>query len=157
MQSSHLGRHEAILELSRLRYEEAIGNRPAADAETALVMIGRGSHDAEATAEMQRFVTQCTQSASVRRAIGGFVAMAEPDLPQALDEAASLGAARVVVQPHLLFGGVLVDRIRHTVEQYRAHYPAIEWIATSHLGPCELLAQAVLGRAAEALLASGAC
>jgi sirohydrochlorin cobaltochelatase len=157
IESSHLGCHEAILELSRLRYGEAIAKRPAVDAgETVLVMVGRGSRDAEATAEMLRFVTRRAQSARVRRAIASFVAMAEPDLPQALDEAGSLGIARVVVQPHLLFGGVLVDRVRRTVEVRSARDPRTEWMTTGHLGPSELVVQAILCRAAEALLTSGA-
>jgi sirohydrochlorin cobaltochelatase len=151
VQAEHLGCHEAILELSERRYREAISAHPANDHDTALVMVGRGSHDAEATAEMRRFAASRAASARVRRASACFVAMAEPGLPPALAEAAGCGAARVVVQPHLLFCGVLVERIRRTVDEYRTRCPAIAWITAAHLGPADLLVHAILCRAAESL------
>jgi len=149
--SEHLGCHGAILELSGRRFDEATRNRAGAKDRTVLVMVGRGSHDADATAEMQRFVGSCRQASQARRAIACFVAMAEPSLSEALDEAVSDGAARVVVQPHFLFGGVLVDRIRQAVDEYRARHPRVDWITTGHLGPSNCLVQAILERAANAL------
>ncbi|MEX0978038.1 MAG: sirohydrochlorin chelatase [Pirellulales bacterium] len=151
-QSTHLGCHAAILELSRLRYDEALAPRshvPGDD--TLLVMVGRGSHDDEASAEMRRFVELRRRTTPVRSALTCFVAMAEPSLTAALDEAASCGAKRIVVQPHLLFGGVLLDRIALAVAGYAARLPHLEWVTTGHLGASMLVAEAVLGRAAQTL------
>ncbi|HEY1785175.1 MAG TPA: CbiX/SirB N-terminal domain-containing protein [Pirellulales bacterium] len=55
-----LGCHEAIVELSIERYRQAILEQATAEQEgvspneTLLILVGRGSSDAEATAEMQR-------------------------------------------------------------------------------------------------------
>jgi sirohydrochlorin ferrochelatase len=57
----------------------------------------------------------------------------------------------VVVQPHLLFGGVLLERIRNVVERQAQCHPRIEWLLTDHLGPSPLVARAIAARAAESL------
>ncbi len=55
-QAAHLGCHPALVQLSTRRYDEAIASAPpVAAAETVLVMVGRGSHDPQATGEMLRF------------------------------------------------------------------------------------------------------
>ncbi|HEV3024163.1 MAG TPA: CbiX/SirB N-terminal domain-containing protein, partial [Pirellulales bacterium] len=52
----HLGCHDRILELSALRYREALAPRPPVPSdETLLLMVGRGSHDPSANGEMARF------------------------------------------------------------------------------------------------------
>jgi sirohydrochlorin cobaltochelatase len=147
-QSEHLGCHDAIVQLSKLRFDEALVNRPrVAPSETALVMVGRGSRDHAATAEMIEFArlrSQVTPVAIVRTA---FVAMAEPPLEGVLAEVAALGCRRVVIQPHLLFAGVLAERINLLAERFAARYPPTEWITTSHLGPSDLVVRAILDRA----------
>jgi sirohydrochlorin cobaltochelatase len=146
----HLGCHEKILALSRLRFDEAIADTAGGGGDTVLVMVGRGSHDAGATAEMRRFVELRARCSPVRRAWTSFVAMAEPRFTSVLDEVEAGGWTRVVVQPHLLFAGVLVDRIARTVAEYAARSPHVRWVTAGHLGPSELVAQAILGRAAAA-------
>lgn len=151
----HLGCHEKILALSRLRYDEATAQGTACGDDTVLVVVGRGSRDAEATAEMRRFVELRSRATPVRHAWTSFVAMAEPTLTGVLDEATDCGAKRIVVQPHLLFGGVLVERIALAVADYAARYPQLQWITTGHLGPADLVAQALLDRAREAHAPAG--
>ena len=73
--------------------------------------------------------------------------MAEPKLEDVLDQAATWGARRVVVQPHLLFGGVLMDRIRDVVARQAERYPRIEWLLCEHLGASPHVARAVIDRA----------
>ena len=153
----HLGCHDAILRASAERFDEAIAKLAEMDnADTALVVVGRGSHDESATREMQRFVELRSEASGLLRTTACFVAMAEPGLTEVLDEAAASGARRIVVQPHLLFGGVLLERISQTVEQYASRFPRQEWIATSHLGPTEWVAKAILARAMAAPTAQAA-
>ncbi len=147
-QSDHLGCHEAIVELSQLRYDESVAVLPPVLAnETALVIVGRGSHDSEALVEMRQFVALRQRLIPVAEVRTAFVAMAEPRLDIVLEEVVSLPVRRVVVQPHLLFGGVLLDRIAALVEQYARRHPNIQWVTAAHLGPSKLVAQAALDRA----------
>jgi sirohydrochlorin cobaltochelatase len=147
-QAAHLGCHADILELSHARYEEAIASRPAvAPDRTTLLLVGRGSHSASATAEMLAFAAERRARSGLVHAQACFVAMAEPPLDRALRQAAGSGASRIVVQPHLLFGGVLADRIGRTVAAFGLRHPEIEWIVTRHLGPSALVVRALLDRA----------
>jgi sirohydrochlorin ferrochelatase len=92
-QCRHLGCHEAILALSRQRFDEATAHLQPAIDRTALVMVGRGSHDAEATAEMRRFVELRAADTPWHRVFTSFVTMAEPSYVDALAEAADCGRA----------------------------------------------------------------
>ena len=152
VQADHLGCHAELLALSKLRYDEALARAaPVAAEDTALVMVGRGSPDAEATAEMLRFAQLRWQQSAVAQMASGFVAMAEPKLEDVLDQAAEWGAPRVVVQPHLLFGGVLLDRIRDVVARHAECHPGIEWLLSEHLGPAPHVARAIMARTTAAL------
>ncbi len=77
--------------------------------------------------------------------------MATPTLDSVLDEAAQSGLQRIVVQPHLLFAGELLARLRSAVDQCATKHPHAQWFMSAHLGPSELVAEAVLGRVAQVL------
>ena len=143
-QTAPLESREQVLELSARRFREAIPSNSKADPlDTMLILVGRGSHDAEATAEMHRFARLRTQRTRVGRGLVCFLAMQRPSLAEALAEAAASDFARIVVQPHLLFHGLLCDEIKTTVEENRRRSPK-EWIMTSVLGPELELVQAVM-------------
>lgn len=145
--SGPLGCQEKLLQLSVLRYQQALcGEEELAPEGTALVMVGRGSREPTATDEMRRFVDLRCQLAQVGHATTCFLAMAEPTLPQALAAAAATNCRRIVVQPHLLFVGDLLGRLSEEVDAARRHWPQRQWILAEHLGVDRLLAEAVIGR-----------
>jgi sirohydrochlorin cobaltochelatase len=142
--SPHLGCHLRMLELSELRFAEAIASRePVPDAETLLLMVGRGSRDPSANLEMARF----TRLRWERRALGWvetcFTAMTWPSLADGLAAAASLAKRRIVVQPHLLFRGELLTRVQEETAA-AARQNDKEWILAGHLGPHALLVEALI-------------
>jgi sirohydrochlorin ferrochelatase len=47
-----------------------------------------------------------------------------------------------------LFYGLLLDRIAQIVAGYTQRYPRQEWVVAPHLGAHELVAQAIVHRAA---------
>lgn len=146
-QSEPLGCHEAVVRLAAERRREAVaGLTPVPDAETVLVVIGRGSSDPTARAQLDAFVreTRPTQS----RVELGFVAAARPTLDEALGAAARGGAVRrVVVQPHLLFRGHVEEQVSAALNRGRQAHPEIEWVQAARLGADTLVAQAVVDRA----------
>jgi sirohydrochlorin cobaltochelatase len=149
--ADHLGCHPAIVELSKRRFDEALADADAVPAEqTALVVVGRGSYSAAAAAEMLAFVELRRRVTPVGMVGTCFLAMAEPLLESALGQAAASGARRIVVQPHLLFAGTLVDRVGRCVARFANEHPQSTWMATAHLGPCALLSHAVVDRASAA-------
>ncbi len=144
---------EHLLVLSQRRFDEALaGRRPIPDHMTLLLMVGRGSFDAEATAAMHRFAELRGRRAPVGEVKTCFVAMQRPSLAEALAEACGAGFERIVVQPHLLFQGELLAEIQTGVQAVSADAqtaddPRIDWVVTAPLGPEPELAAAILERA----------
>ena len=159
-QASHLGCHPAILQQSSERFAEAVrdqarrrvsprlarrlGEPPLR--ETSLVFVGRGSHDEQATQEMHRFASLAPQSASVATVEVCFFAMAQPSLGETLKRVATASFGRVIVQPHLLFDGLLLTGIRKCMAECAAKHQSTEWLVADPLGPTAKVTQAVLER-----------
>jgi sirohydrochlorin cobaltochelatase len=161
-QAAVLGCHPDIVELSARRYGEAVSqdgeivsqaNANAVAqagghaARTLLLMVGRGSHEAEANVEFARFARLRWEHESIGWLESCFVAMARPTLDEGLRMAASMPFERIVVQPHLLFSGEIMHGVRAAVAAARERAPARQWIVTEHLGAHELLVRALFSRA----------
>ena len=177
VQAGHLGRHPAVVELSTLRMEEAkarAGDRgqETGDRSTCLLLVGRGSRDELATAEMHDFARLREEAARreprpPQNVEVAFLAMARPLLQDKLGLIAGQGYKCVIVQPHLLFCGELVDSIERQVAEARNQFPETEWIAAQPLADLpgaesrasELIEKVILDRCQEAgihVVASGA-
>ena len=141
-----LGCHEHVLTLSERRYREAVTDGVANDItaeETLLVLVARGNRDAEAQQQWSEFVER-------RRRSGGptiapaYLAMADPRLDAVLASAAAGNRRRIIVQPHLLFAGRLLERLQEQVSSLAEKHPRQQWLMAQHLGPSQLLAEAVV-------------
>lgn len=152
-QADVLGLHRLILSLSHRRYEEAVFPSGDPDPETTmLVMVGRGSLDDAATADMIRLTDRRFRHTAVAAATTGFVAMSRPSVGDALSEAAAMRHIRtVVVQPHLLFDGELSRRIERMVCAMASRDVTRHWIVTEHLGPTDEVVDALIDRATSTL------
>jgi sirohydrochlorin cobaltochelatase len=144
-----LGPHPILLDLLEHRIDEVVD--PADRPDTTVLLVGRGSTDPDANAEvckMARLLQETRGYASVETA---FVSLATPAVPAGLDRARRLGARRVVVAPYFLFDGVLPQRvIRQSVEFGQSH-PELEVRLAAHLGDTPELAELVVQRYTEAL------
>ena len=139
-----LGCHPRMLELSELRFDEALASRPVvADEETVLLMVGRGSRDPEANSEMARFSRLRWEQRPLGWVLTCYLAMTWPSLADGLAAAAALAKRRVVVQPHLLFRGELLTRVQEETAAAADRHADKEWIVASHLGPHPLLVDAL--------------
>jgi sirohydrochlorin cobaltochelatase len=154
--AGHLGCHPAILELSARRFEKSLGGRGnVPTSETCLVLVGRGSLDESAIAEMRQFARHRAAMTPVAETHVAFLAMAEPLVGDVLSKLATRGFPRIVVQPHLLLRGELYDSLLADVARCQHEHPATEWIVTSYLAcdsacgcpPDELVTRAVIDRA----------
>jgi sirohydrochlorin cobaltochelatase len=161
-QAPVLACHPDIVELSARRYREAIaqaenqvqskspGTGTTAKtllAKTLLLIVGRGSYEAETNAEFARFARLRWEREPVGWLETCFVAMTRPTLDEGLRMAASMPFERIVVQPHLLFPGELTQGIRAAVGAARERAPDRQWIVTEPLGADELLVRALLSQA----------
>jgi sirohydrochlorin cobaltochelatase len=101
---------------------------------TALVLIGRGSSDPAAIAHCQEFAAKLAARLKIERHFTGFIAIAKPSLPEVLELAAASGAKQIVVQPHLLFSGEMLDTTAAAVFQVGKLHPHIVWRQSDSLG-----------------------
>ena len=144
----HLGCPRGLVNLSERRFQQALGGRPEiAPEQTGLVLVGRGSDDPGATAEMKEFARIYRQVAPVAWMEVGFLDMARPSLAETLATVAARPVRRIVVQPHLLFPGLLVRSVRRMVDDYARESREIDWVMTEPLGPDPLLVEAVVSAA----------
>jgi sirohydrochlorin cobaltochelatase len=125
--------HEAVLELAAQRFAAAHGLH-STDQRTALVLVGRGSSDAGAIDHCRSFATSLATRVGVDQVFTGFLAMAEPSLAAALEQAAASGCQRIVVQPHLLFHGEMLESTRAAIANAAQAHPQMEWLLADNLG-----------------------
>lgn len=145
----HLGLHPSVLTVAEDRIREAVGDGDPA--ETAVVIVGRGSSDPDANADLYKVARLLWDSRGLAMVEPAFVSLAPPGVPAALERCRLLGATRIVVVPYFLFTGVLVDRIGEQVAEWGAARPGIDARPGAHLGADPRIAQLVLERYREAL------
>ncbi|MBB5076251.1 sirohydrochlorin chelatase [Nonomuraea endophytica] len=121
--------------------------------ETAVVLVGEGSTDPVANAEVHRvsrlfWETHAYDFMTVETA---FVSVTPPGVPGGLERCRRLGAKRVIVVPYLLFAGVMLEKVWAQALAYGAGHPDLDIRCAEVIGDCETLADVVIDRYEEAL------
>lgn len=121
----------SLLDLSQLHYENS---RPSASSsKTLLILVGRGSRDVAATEKMQEFANLLAERTNPSAVRVGFLAMAEPRIRDVLSQAAQEEWDTIVVQPHLLFQGELLEELKRLVIEIANRHPQTQWRLAAHL------------------------
>jgi sirohydrochlorin cobaltochelatase len=144
-----LGPHPVLLTLLAERIAAVVPEDRWA--ETAVVLVGRGSTDPDANAEVCKVARLLQETRGFSFVETAFVSLARPDVTEGLARARLLGARTVVVAPYFLFDGVLPQRVvTQSVAFGRAH-PDVDVRVAGYLGDCAGLADLVVERYHEAL------
>jgi cobalt/nickel transport system ATP-binding protein len=143
-----LGIHPLVLAVAEERIKDAVGDGDPA--ETAVVLVSRGSSDPDANADLFKVARLLQDSRGLAMVEASFVSLAPPDVPAAMVRCRRLGARRIVVVPYFLFTGILVDRIGGQARAWAAEHPDITVSVGAHLGPDPRIADLVLERHREA-------
>ncbi|RAO40665.1 Sirohydrochlorin cobaltochelatase [Micromonospora noduli] len=154
-----LGPHPLLHEALEQRIDAALagadraGTEPAgADrAGTWVALVGRGSTDPDANAEVAKVARLLWEGRGYAGVEPGFISLASPSVPAVLERLRRLGARRIVVAPYFLFAGVLPDRIVAQSAEFAAAHPDLDVRVAEVIGDCDALADLVLERYAEAL------
>ena len=149
-QSGPLSRSPTLVDLLSRRVEQSLRRSARIDTtdSVALVAVGRGSYDPCARADMLVLGEILARRTGLTQHAVGFYAMAEPRLPEVLDQAAQEpGIDVVIVQPHLLFQGRLYDAIERQVAEAGERHPRVRFIVGDYLGPVPEVADALAHRA----------
>ena len=146
-----LGIHPKVLAVASDRIAAALTPAARSGSSAAVVLVGRGSTDPDANADLHKVARLLQDTCGLGWAEPAFVSLAPPSVPAALERCRLLGATTVGVVPYFLFTGVLVARIRSQVEAWSAAHPATTVTVGPYLGPDPRIASLVLDRYAEAV------
>jgi sirohydrochlorin cobaltochelatase len=154
-----LGIHTLLLDLLFERAVAALGapgeGGPEA-ARTVALVVGRGSSDPDANAEACKLVRLFGEGRGFSAVLPAFAGITTPRLGEALEAAARGRPGRILVVPHLLFAGRLVDRIREEAADFGTRYPWIRTSVAEPLGPDPRLCTILQERLDQALAGGGA-
>ncbi len=115
----------------------------------ALAMVGRGTSDPVALNHMRELTQLIAAERSIHWHNTGFFAGGATTVDELLESAATASfegqdCDTVLVQPHLLFEGELMDQLRSKVRSMRERFPNRNWILARTLGADRKLAEVFL-------------
>ncbi len=122
--------------------------------DTAIVLVGSGSADPAANADVHRvsrllWETHASAYLTVETA---FVSPhARPGVPGGLERCRRLGAKRAIVLPYLTFADAVLERVWAQAMAYAAGHEGMEIRCAEAIGDCEGLADVVIERYEDAL------
>jgi len=148
----HLHLHANIIELCRLKIEETERTAAARDRQdTLLLVVGRGSSDPDANADVQKLARILWEGMGFGWAAACYIGVTTPLLPEALERCQRMGFGRLLVFPFFLFTGVLEKRIRRQTQECAACHPDTEFLCASYLDVHPLLVDVFTERSEEAI------
>jgi sirohydrochlorin cobaltochelatase len=136
-----LGVHAALIQVC----SEQVGLLDGDPAETAIVLVGRGSSDPDANSDLYKAARLLWEETHVSMVEVGYCDVTRPTVPEALARVLQLGARRVVLLPYFLFRGVLMERMRSLLADWQKAHPAVSFALAaadglgSHPGVLELV------------------
>ncbi|MFC9510210.1 sirohydrochlorin chelatase [Streptomyces sp. NPDC057002] len=149
-----LGSPPVLLDVLERRVDEALGGaagrRPGDRADVTVLLVGPGSTDPGANAEVHRAARLLWEGRGYAGVETAFASLAAPDVPYGLDRCVRLGARRIVVLPYFLLTGVQPDRVRQQTEGWAEAHPGIEVRSAGVIGPGPELLDLVWERYEEA-------
>ena len=140
-----LGPHADLINLLAKRVDACATNPPA------VLVVGRGSTDPDANADVVKTARLLWEGRDYPLAETAFVSLARPDVTEGLERCRLLGARQIVVARYFLFPGVLPDRVAEQAAAYAAAYPELDIRCADVLGDCDEIAALVYERYHEAL------
>jgi sirohydrochlorin cobaltochelatase len=143
-----LGIRPELLEIVEERVAAVV--TPEERADTAVVLVGRGTSDPDANGDLAKIARLYYEGRPHPIVEPAFVSLAPPSVPEALERCRRLGARRIVVVAYFLFTGILERRIREQTLAYGAE-TGIDVRPAGYLGPDDRVAGLVLERYREAL------
>ena len=156
-----LGITPKLLKVAAERIEAAEAEANAREGEvsrheTMLVVVGRGSSDPDANANVAKVTRMLWEGFGFGWAMPAYSGVTFPLTAPALEHAARLGYRRIIVFPWFLFTGILVDRIYEAVDAAQAAHPGVQFVKAGYLNDHPLVVETFLERAEELLNGSPA-
>lgn len=119
--------------------------------ETVVLFVGRGSSDPEANGEACKLARMVWEGSGFQAVEVCFIGITHPRLDVGINRALLLKPKRILALPYLLFEGVLLDKIRATVQESDRQHPEVEISCLPNLGIAPAVLSALQVREREAI------
>jgi sirohydrochlorin cobaltochelatase len=130
-----LGTHPGVIAAYRELLASAVASLLQNDLSgTALLLVGRGSRDAESNAEVYQMARLLWEDSGLGSVEAAFYSKTQPDIAAGIKRCVQSGAQRIIVLPYVLYEHSLYDAIQSRVQPMQSLYPDVELIVTPHLG-----------------------
>jgi sirohydrochlorin ferrochelatase len=122
--------------------------------EEGVILLAHGSQSPRAEEGLQEIASQVKERLGGSQVTLAFLQFNRPNLPEAIAGAVAKGMKRIVVVPFFLAPGVHVRKdIPAELDQARARHPGVEILFSRPLLPDARIAEILLDRIWEALIA----
>ena len=143
-----LGLHAALFDLARTRIDAV--SDPAGRDDEILIVAASGSSDPDANSDLAKAARFLAEGTGHRWVECAFAGVTWPRIDEVLRRAAAAGVQRAVVFSWSLLAGLLEQRVTAAATEVAAD-TGLSVLDAGRFGPDPLVAEAVLGRYAEAL------
>ncbi|BDH61878.1 hypothetical protein MTP04_20080 [Lysinibacillus sp. PLM2] len=146
-----IGIHPEVFEILKTRLIDINFDIHAKHPETAILLIGRGSSDAEAISDFYKISKILNNQLDVLAVESAFMGIAEPTVEQGIENCLKHGAKKVVMLPYFLFTGILMERMGRMKESFSKKYPQLEITLAQYFGYHPKLQTVLLERLQQAM------
>lgn len=145
-----LGTQPQIINVLARRAEQTLraadSSQTIAAADTALIVMGRGSRDPDSNSDVHKIARLLWEGREYGWVEAAFYSLTQPSIPTTVERCIRLGAKRVVILPYLLFTGVIARRTTEKAHAVQADHPEVEILVGGHLGDDPDLLEAAVYR-----------
>jgi sirohydrochlorin cobaltochelatase len=122
---------------------------------TAVLLVGRGSSDPDANADLHKIARLFAERRGLLAVDVAYVGVTTPSVEQGLAAAVARRPRAIAVLPYLLYPGVLVDRLRAQLAEWAALHPRLSVGVGDPVGTHPAVVEVLLERVEEAVAGTG--
>lgn len=131
----HLGMCHDVFTVLQRQLKQLMRSLDSPDPQTTgVVLLGRGSSDAEANGELARMARWLYEANDHELVDLAFTGVTWPRLETIVQRQVRLGMRQICILPVYLFTGVLIERIKAQVKRLQGQYPQVSFALGDYFG-----------------------
>ncbi|SDH03979.1 sirohydrochlorin cobaltochelatase [Alteribacillus persepolensis] len=146
-----IGIHPEIVHILVEKLTTETNLRSEEPSETAILLVGRGSSDADANSELYKLARLLSEQLDHQLVETSYIGVTTPTVEEAVSRLSLLRKKRIILVPYFFFSGILVDRSDEKLADFEKEYPDIAFSMTEPIGFHPRLEIILRERAEEAL------
>ncbi|NRD79180.1 sirohydrochlorin chelatase [Bacillus sp. BRMEA1] len=146
-----IGVHEETFEILKTRLIELGENLEQPEADTAILLLGRGGSDPDANSDLYKIARLLWEKTKYKIVEPAFMGVTNPLTDEGIERCIKLGAKKVVILPYFLFTGILMKRLEEMMVTFQHKYNSAEFKLAGYFGYHPKLQTILIERVEEAL------